>query len=283
MFDTLKHSNAQLLNSTSLPSGMQLALWKNARDQITQAQASHHTLSLYVADGYESYRKTGSSWHNGGAPDRACLMPQQSANIWDIRGPLTFVHLYFDDAHLRRIAEQTWDKSPAQISLDEQIFIDDPRITAIYRQFLLQSNWADPGDQLQLSSATNLLLSHLLKTYTQVEWHEIQVRGGLAPVQRKRVVDYIEAHLDRAIQLADLAAVAGLSEYHFARMFRQSLGIPPHQYLTNRRIERAKQLLLTTSLPLTEIALRCGFNSSSHFSNRFRQQTGVAPSKIREV
>ncbi|WP_147465755.1 helix-turn-helix transcriptional regulator, partial [Pseudomonas syringae] len=75
--------------------------------------------------------------------------------------------------------------------------------------------------------------------------------------------------------------LCALSEYHFARMFRESFGLPPHQYLLSRRIEQARQLLRSTGKPLGEIALACGFASASHFSNRFRQATGATPGEYR--
>ena len=94
---------------------------------------------------------------------------------------------------------------------------------------------------------------------------------------------YVDAHLDQPLTLAHLAAQAALSEFHFARMFRASVGEAPHQYVMRRRMDEALTLLRHTTLPLTEIALRCGFHSSSHFSNRFRQQHGVTPSAWRQA
>ena len=83
------------------------------------------------------------------------------------------------------------------------------------------------------------------------------------------------------LTLADLAAQANLSEYHFARMFRQSAGLAPHQYVMQRRMDKAQQQVRYTTLPLTEIALNCGFSSASHFSNRFKAATGSTPSQLR--
>jgi len=95
------------------------------------------------------------------------------------------------------------------------------------------------------------------------------------------VLEFIEESLSQPLTLADLAAQAALSEYHFARMFRQSMGLAPHQYVMQRRMEKAKALVQHTAMPLTEIALACGFNSASHFSNRFRSVTGMTPSQLR--
>ncbi|UJJ31329.1 AraC family transcriptional regulator [Halopseudomonas maritima] len=281
VFDSLRQHNARLLNHAQLGNGTGLAAWYNEQDLIALENADHHTLSLYTADGYQSYFRAADGWHNGGGPDRLCLLPQQYSSTWDIRGPLSFVHLYFTDQHLRQLAEQTWDRSPLNLSVNERLFADDPQIALLYRHFLLQANWHDNSDQLILSSASNLLLSHVLRHYTQVNWQVPGVTGGLAPHQRRRVFDYIEAHLDQPLPLAELAMQCQLSEYHFARMFKRSVGLAPHQYVMNRRLALACELLRNSQISLLEIALRCGFSSASHFSNRFRQAMGVPPSGYR--
>ena len=83
----------------------------------------------------------------------------------------------------------------------------------------------------------------------------LRLKGGLAPAQRKRLMDYIDSRLAEPISLGELAAFAALSEYHFARMFRESFGMPPHQHVLARRLERARWLLRETALPLGEVAL----------------------------
>ena len=279
-FERLQSQNAILRGTIALNSGIQLAAWYNKCDTLT-VQSDHHTLSLYVADGYESYQKTPHGWKNGGGPDRFCLMPEDSESTWDIRGDLSFVHLYCTDAHLRQVGEQVWDRSPASMMLDEQIFGDDEKITLLYRQFLLGYDWQQPANQLTLSSASTLLLTHLLQHYSNVQWRLPTVTGGLSPAVLRHSLDYIDAHLASPLTLAELAGQASLSEYHFARMFRQSVGLAPHQYVMQRRMDKAQQLVRHSALPLTDIALACGFSSASHFSNRFKAANGVTPSQLR--
>lgn len=281
MLDSLQRYKAQLHDSAHLSNGMGLARWYNDDDLIALENNDHHTLSLYLADGYQSYFQTTGGWQNGGAPNKLCLMPKDYASTWHIRGPLSFMHLYFTDQHLRQQAEQTWDRSPAQLTLDERLFADDPHIALLYRQFLLGNHWHDPADQLAISSATTLVLNHLLKHYVHLGWRYPEVRGGLSPYQLKRVLEFIESNLAQPLLLSDLAHQTNLSEYHFARMFKHSKGIAPHQYVMSRRLASAEQLLRFSNQPLTNIALECGFSSPSHFSNRFRQVHGVSPSTMR--
>lgn len=279
-FDNLRQHNAVLEDNVQLGSGIQLSAWSNSLDRVTQC-SNHHTLSMYVDQGYETYQKTASGWKNGGGPDRFCLMPEESETTWDIRNQFSFVHLYCTDEHLRHIAEQIWDRSPASISLDEKIFSDDPRITQLYRHFLLSSDWKQSANHLMLSTASTLLLTHLVQTYSNVQWRLPNVRGGLAPAVLRNIQAYIEQHLSEPLTLSELALEARLSEFHFARMFKQSTQLAPHQYVMQRRMLRAETLVKNSALSLTDIAMACGFSSASHFSNRFKSMIGVTPSQLR--
>ena len=107
----------------------------------------------------------------------------------------------------------------------------------------------------------------------------VTAHGGLAGWQRKRVLEFIEEHLSEAISLSTLSAVAQLSPYHFARLFKQTFGMPPHRFHMNRRDERAKVLLANRSV--TEVALAVGYAETSSFSSGFRRATGMSPTEFR--
>jgi AraC-like DNA-binding protein len=108
-----------------------------------------------------------------------------------------------------------------------------------------------------------------------------QVRGGLPPGAIRRVNDYVETHLSESVDLVELAGVAGLSVFHFARQFKQSAGVTPHHYLVQKRVERAREMLASTNLSLSEIALATGFADQSHFARHFRQMLGITPGQFR--
>ena len=92
--------------------------------------------------------------------------------------------------------------------------------------------------------------------------------GGLTPRQLQRVLDYIDTHLDQDLKLENLAQLLDISQFHFSRLFKQSLGSSPYQYLIHQRIERAKLLLKQTDQSIVDIAFDCGFNSHSHLSKK---------------
>jgi AraC family transcriptional regulator len=106
--------------------------------------------------------------------------------------------------------------------------------------------------------------------------------GKLPPALLRRVLDYIESHLGRALTLAELSDTAGLSPFHFSRCFKLSVGISLANFLAQRRIERAKQLLLRSPQPLAEIALAVGFENQASFTARFHRETGISPGRFRK-
>jgi AraC-like DNA-binding protein len=108
-----------------------------------------------------------------------------------------------------------------------------------------------------------------------------QAHGGLSAGTMRRVRDYVEAHLGDSINLAMLAAVAGLSVHHFAREFKQSAGVTPHHYLTRKRVERAQEMLALTDLSLSEVAYATGFSDQGHLARHFRQMLGTTPGAFR--
>jgi AraC-like DNA-binding protein len=99
----------------------------------------------------------------------------------------------------------------------------------------------------------------------------------------RRVVEYVDAHLDEPISLSDLGAASGLSRNYFAAQFRVATGLRPHEFLLRRRIERAQKMLVETNAPLAEIALSIGFRTQSHFSTVFKRLVGWSPYRWRDA
>ena len=107
--------------------------------------------------------------------------------------------------------------------------------------------------------------------------------GGLAPWRIHRLQAFVEEHLSQSIRLADLSGVVGLSVPHFSRAFRLSFGQPPHLYVIQRRLERARRLMLTSDIALSELAIVCGFNDQAHFCRLFRRCGRIPAAWRREL
>ena len=108
-------------------------------------------------------------------------------------------------------------------------------------------------------------------------------RTGLPQDKLKAVLGHIDESLGESIKVRDLAQRVGLSQFHFARMFRRSVGRPPHEYLTDLRMERAKRLLRETDLPLSQVATRVGYQTQAHFTGVFHREVGMTPRSYRMI
>ncbi len=137
-----------------------------------------------------------------------------------------------------------------------------------------------PGGRLYAEALANALAVHILRHYSAHSHKPVYYLGGLSPTQLKLVTDYINDHLDRELSLAELAAIAQLSTYHFCRSFKRSTGLTPHQYVIRQRVERAKLLLKDGKLGISAVALACGFTHQSHLNRHFKRLTGVTPKKF---
>jgi AraC family transcriptional regulator len=112
---------------------------------------------------------------------------------------------------------------------------------------------------------------------------ELAAIGALDATTLRRIADHVEAHLDSDIALEALARLAGLSTFYFTRMFKQTTGTTPYQYVIRARLARARSLLVGSALPLAAIALECGFDSQAHLTSTFTRAFGQTPGRYRRL
>ncbi|MGL5061961.1 MAG: helix-turn-helix domain-containing protein [Microcoleus sp.] len=191
-----------------------------------------------------------------------------------------FSMLGMNPSFLEKIARES--VKATQIELIPQFITIDPLIQQILLALHADLLAGHPtghlfGESLAIALATRLLQNHTVWKTSYSPTH-----GGLPPYLCDRALEFIESHLDRPFTLAQLAGVLGMSVYYFCRQFKQSMGVPPHQYVTRRRIEKAKNLLWHTQLPISDIALQVGFETPNAFSRLFRQLTGTTPKDFRK-
>jgi AraC family transcriptional regulator len=136
---------------------------------------------------------------------------------------------------------------------------------------------------LALDHVGLILGAHVLQQYAGLPAQAPIVRGGLAPWQRRRATEMIRAKFDGSVRLAALARECGLSVSHFARAFKVSFGVSTHSWLNERRIERSKHPMMTTTLPLAEIAIQSGFSDQARLTRIFHRLVGESPGKWRRA
>jgi AraC family transcriptional regulator len=141
-----------------------------------------------------------------------------------------------------------------------------------------------PDGRFYGESLGTALAAHLVRKYTDVaQDSQTQPSSRLSSALLSRLLQYIGNNLETNLSLQDLADLMQTNLYSFARGFTQSMGLPPHQYILRERIERAKSLLSDPAMPLSEIALRCGFADQSHLTNTFRRMTNISPRAYRRA
>jgi AraC family transcriptional regulator len=281
VFNTMASTDAELERLAFLGDDLVLAVWHRNTEiaETSYSQPGHHTLSYYLGGGYRTERDDLPG--HFGAPERLCALPDWHESRWTVRGPLRFLHIYFLPEHFTRRAVVELDREPRTLTLADRTYFEHEGIGQLCRT-LAGMSWDGPDALLRANELTHETLNLLLHSQAMPRSEPGQ-RGGLAPAVRRRLADYIEHHLEREITLGDLAQLACLSEYHMARMFRASFGMPPSAWIAARRIERARGLLKSTDLPLQQVADACGYADLSHFSHRFRDSTGAAPSRFRSM
>jgi AraC family transcriptional regulator len=193
---------------------------------------------------------------------------------WDEE--VEFFNLFLEPSFLAQVSYDVFGRDRPQL-ISHLTAPVDPLIQQI--GFALKTSLEIDGktSNLYADAMAYSLVVHLLSRYS-THASEVKIsRSGLTQQQSKQVVDYIEANLDRNISLAELAAILQFSPYHFAHLFKNSTGIPPHQYLIRCRVERAKQLLALGDLSIAAVAQAVGFASQGHFTYHFKRLLGVTP------
>ena len=157
----------------------------------------------------------------------------------------------------------------------------DPLILGIGLSLKNEIESEGMGGHLYIESLTTTLSLHLLRYYSTKSLQYIETEG-LSKSQLCRIIEYIEENIDRNLTLAQLAAIANMSSSYFSYSFKLSTGYAPHQYIIQRRIERAKQLLIQKKLTIADIANSLGFSHQSHFNRHFKRLVGVTPKKFQQ-
>ena len=244
-------------------------------------QPGHHTLSVYLQGGHDTHLV--DTPRDTGRPGCHCILPAEHESRWNVAGPLRFVHLYLSASAWADRAVRLLDAEPRALTLAQRIFGEDATLAA-WAQGVAARDWADPTERLRIDSLSQAALDHLVLQAAQPRQRQRAERsaGGLSSAARRRVLAFVDEHLDSAdLTLPRLAAQANLSEFHFARMFRASMGCTVHDWVAARRLDRARALLRETRLPLADIAAACGYAGASHLSRHVKTATGATPGQWR--
>ena len=267
--------------------------WQNLRAlemrqtiaQWTTPALENHCLIIQLGSAIEVTARLGDeSFEQTLEPGAITIVPAGLSMHWRLndRAQNDTLHLYLDPQFLRTTAESL-DVDYSQISIAPQFGIRDEHIHHIGMSLHQELKDANVVGRLYADSLAKVLAMQLLRRYSYFKDLRTS-RGGMAPRKLRKAIEYINNNLDEE-QAVGLAAVAGevqMSYSHFARAFKQSMGVSPNVYITEQRIGRAKKLLSETDFRIADIALRAGFASQSHFTSTFRKLVWTTPKAFRD-
>jgi AraC family transcriptional regulator len=200
--------------------------------------------------------------------------------VWS-HGWASFFAIAMDEAFVNEIWEKEFNQARS-FDLSAVIGVRDPVIIQIGLLARKELREGGIGGRLYTESLATALAVHLLRHYATAPKAPIIHKAGLAAKSLKRVVEHINEHLQDELSLLELSRLANLSPHRFATAFKVSVGIPPHRYVVERRIDLARDLLRRCDKPISQIAYTVGFSSQSHLTTNFRRALGVTPRRFRQ-
>jgi AraC family transcriptional regulator len=214
-------------------------------------------------------------------PGTLFLTPPDFAASVAVQTNHSLRYLSFPVAQWRAVFEEAVDGklSMEALQIDRGVFESLNIRSAMGKLWSLSTDEGAPSRLLARSAGCEILAELCRLSGNSLA----PTKGGLAPWAERRCLEFMHAHLAEDIGLEDLAVEAQLSQFHFARMFRQSVGVPPRVYLTRLRMEKACELLETTDLPITEIAFEVGYASNQAFARVFLKERKMTPSAFRRT
>jgi AraC family transcriptional regulator len=251
--------------------------------ELHQPAISHHRLFLVTRPPEKlDLRYEGVKRHRPAPAGSISLVPAGSPVLWRWAGRKDTLNIYLEPRLIERVAGEAFGLDPARLAVPPLDGLDLPRLRIAMGGVDAELTSGGAGGPLAAESLANVLAVHVLRHVLAPRRPE-RGRDGVLPRGRLRtVVEYVEDHLAAGLTLGRMAAVARLSAYHFARQFKAATGLPPHQYVIARRVERARQLLQAgTDLSLAEVAAHAGFSDQSQFSHHFKRLVGVTPGQFR--
>lgn len=203
---------------------------------------------------------------------------ETGARVLKGRPEVLLVHL---STNLVRQTAIELDLDAGQEVLVPRLAVADPVVDRLGRLILDAARDSTAGASLMLDALTRSLTIHLLRNHSVASAQHAIAPSPVSVTRVQRVLDYMAAHLEERLPLPMLAELSGLSRRQFTRSFKEATGKSPHGYLRDLRIERARDLLENTDLPVIEVGLRCGFDQPNHFATMFRHIVGLSPRQWR--
>lgn len=248
---------------------------------MPQPPLTHHLVVLHQGGPKRVERRGDTKAVTSDIADSALtFIPAGSSFHWRTTGPVNFAHLYFSPAQFAQCVRETFDRESSSVTMNDSVGVQDLVVESLLSA-MLQEIGAEPTSGLYLDALLETVLVRVIRSHSNISTITAAAPQAMAPYRLRRVQDFVEGNLAQDIDLKSLAEKAGLSRFHFCRVFQRATGQTPHEYVLQRRIDRAKRLMCETCSSLEEIAMQIGFSSASQLSTAFKRSVGLSPSAWR--
>lgn len=265
--------------------GIRLEHYRFRSGDLPAHRGKEHLIAVALTGNCQGEIRTANGTHiSGQTRGSVCIIPAGQSYQARLDGDSEHLALYVEPSLLLHAASAS--RTTGVVEVIEKCAPSDLVISNVALALLAELNASEEGrgalsGRLYAESLANVLAVHLLRHYTAFGSDEQRFSGGLSGQRLRQVTDFISDNYGRDLSLMELASVAGMSPFHFAREFKKSTGTTPHQYLIRFRIDRAKALLAESKMPLVEVGFRSGFSHQSHFTRLFHRFTGTTPHSYR--
>ena len=234
----------------------------------------YHTFDFHLGQPVQvTCRMDGLERHGLQIQGHCSIVPAGTVHRWMFDRPAGALLVRLSPAFVQETAD-AMNVKPQMAELSPRIQMRDAQIERIGWIMQAEDHEGYPSGRLFMDSLATALAARMIALQTRRDEPPPKPGRGLPPWRLRRVVEYVEANLERSLALAELADVAGFSLSHFKVLFKQATGMPVHRFVLERRVERARTLLLKGEKSMTEIAMECGFAHSSHMARCMRSVPG---------
>jgi AraC family transcriptional regulator len=207
------------------------------------------------------------------------LMNAGQDSVWHCAEPIDELHIFLDPRIVAEVAEEA---GAPGLHLIDGVGLIDPGLREISSQLLAELESPGIATRLFADTMARALALQLIRQHSTVRVRDTD-RIEMTSRQLRAATDYIDSHIDEELTLESISSAIAMSPFRFARGFRKAAGHSPRQYIIQRRIERAKDLLRASRRGLAEIASLVGFSTQSHFTAMFRRHCGMTPKRYRDA
>jgi AraC family transcriptional regulator len=274
----------QVLAFGETAQGLALQLRSDPAGVLEVPELQSVLVAIHVGAAAKISCRRGGQSHTGSAVHGDIdIVPAYTAARWEIHDQNdTALILGLPPSLLEVVAEEHGFDS-RRVIVRNRFQVRDPQLENIGWALKTEMESNYPSGRLYVESLAVSVASRLISAYSSVAQHMPQQTGGLGGRRLKQTLAYIEDNLSEDLSLSQLASIAGISASHFKTLFRESAGVPLHQYVIQRRIDRAKDLLMAGKLSIAEIALATGFSHQSHLARHMRRASGLSPRAMKRL